>query len=126
MVHQPKINREVRKYDQGILKRQEIIGKVADMAIIAFGMESAWQKAVLRDGADNATIKLNMTKLFIYTAIGTMISLGQRIMAEMETGDELETAFMELGQLCQYTPVNTIALRQEIARQVSSAGKYIV
>ncbi len=116
-------------YDKNILKHQEIIGKIADMCMQTFGMESAWlraQKAVVNDGEEAARIKLNMAKVFINIAIGNIINLAREVLAAVAEGDELVKCLADLQKLSQYTPCNTIAIRQDIAAAVTAAVKYVV
>ncbi len=117
------------KYEKNILKYQEIVGKIADMAILTFGMESAWlraQKAVTVNGKESARIKLNMATVFINTAINTVYNIAQEVVASLEEGEKLVKRLYELQELCKYTPSNTINIRQEIASDVTTAAKYIV
>lgn len=112
----------------GNIKHQEIVGKLADMLMAAFGMESAWlraQKAVANSGANDAKLKLNMAAIYINSAINNIYNWAKEILAAAE-GDELKPLLAELQQLLQYIPQNTIALRQEVAAAVSSAIKYVV
>lgn len=119
----------LEKHGHGLLKYQEIVGKLADMCMLVFGMESAWlraQKAVANEGEAKARVKLCMTEVFAYSAISAMVNLAREIMAGLAVGEELEKLLAEVHKLCQFIPVNTIGLRQEIAAAVSAAGKYVV
>jgi len=119
----------IDKYGQGLLRYQEIVGKIADTAMLIFGMESGWlraQKAVANSGEAGARIKLNMAKVFINSAVGTVFNLVKEVLAGLADGEELEGLLKDLQKLCQYTPSNTIAMRQEIAAAVSAASKYVV
>lgn len=117
------------KLGKNIAKHQEIVGKLADMFMAVFNMESAWlraEKSVARDGQDSARLKLSMAKVFIYNSIGSMVILAQEVLAAVVDKEELQPALMDMWRLCQYTPEDTITLRQEIAQAVTSAGKYVV
>ncbi|MBC7075143.1 MAG: acyl-CoA dehydrogenase family protein [Syntrophomonadaceae bacterium] len=117
------------KYGKDILKYQEIVGKIADMCMRVFGMESAWlraQKAAANYGEEAAKIKMNMAKVFINTAIGTMVNLAKEVMAAIAEGDELKKHLANIQKLSSYIPADTIAIRQEIASAVTSQVKYVV
>ncbi|GAB6171171.1 acyl-CoA dehydrogenase family protein [Paradesulfitobacterium aromaticivorans] len=116
-------------YGEGLLKQQEILGRLADIAMGAFAMESAWlraQKALARDGEGRAKLKITMAKTYIYSNINRLKATAQEILAALAEGQELAELLAKLDKLTQYTPVNTVALRQEIAAAVSEAGKYVV
>jgi alkylation response protein AidB-like acyl-CoA dehydrogenase len=119
----------IQKYDNKVLGYQEIVGKLADMSIAAFGMESAYlraQKAVAKDGADAAKLKTAMATIYINASINNVVNWGKEVLASVADGDELVKLLADMQSLAQYTPKNTIALRQEVAAAVSSAIKYVV
>lgn len=123
------LGRGLDKYGDRLLKQQEILGRLADIAMGAFTMESAWlraEKAALKDGETGARLKINMAKTYIYANIGRLKSAAQEVLAALAEGQELMGSLVKLDKLTQYTPVNTVALRQEIAAAVSEAGKYVV
>lgn len=119
----------LNKHDKNILKYQAIVGKIADMCMQVFGMESAWlraQKAVANYGEEAAKMKMNMSKVFINIAIGTVVNLAREVLAAVAEGEELVQALADLQKLSNYTPANTIAIRQEIADTITSNLKYVV
>jgi alkylation response protein AidB-like acyl-CoA dehydrogenase len=119
----------INKYGEGLPKHQEIIGRLADLAIQAFAMESAWlraQKAVANQGEGGARLKLSMAKAYINSTIGLMEKVATETMAALAEGEELANLLQNLQSLARYTPRNSIGLRQEIAAAISEAGKYVV
>ena len=119
----------INKYGEGLPKHQEIIGRLADLAIQAFAMESAWlraQKAVANQGEDMARLKLSMAKAYINTTIGLMEKVAMETLAALAEGEELAKLLENIQSLARYTPRNSIGLRQEIAAAISEAGKYVV
>jgi alkylation response protein AidB-like acyl-CoA dehydrogenase len=118
----------LKKYGKGLMRNQEIVGRLADLAIEAFAMESAWlraQKAAIKLGENDAKHKLNMATMYIYTNISSLVSMATEILAELAADAELENALAELQILSKFTPRDTIGLRREIAATVSNAGKYV-
>lgn len=119
----------MNKFGKALGKNQEIVGKLADLSIQAFAMESAWlraQKAVAKVGEDDAKQKLRMATVYINANIGAMVNMSVEVLAAIAEGNELAGALEQLRALTNYTPRNTIGLRQEIAAAVSGAGKYVV
>lgn len=123
------LNAGLEKYGEGLQKHQEILGKLADIAIQAFAMESAWlraQKAVAREGEANAKLKLAMARTYINSTIGKLEEPAKEVLAALAEGEGLAKRLGDLQSLSQYTPRNTITMRQEIAAAISEAGKYVV
>lgn len=119
----------IQKYGEGLHKHQEILGRLADLAIQAFVMESAWlraYKAMANEGEADAKLKLNMAGAYINSTFGVMVHVAEETMAALAEGKELTSLLESLQMLSRYTPKNTVALRQEIAAAISEAGKYAV
>jgi hypothetical protein len=66
-----------------------------------------------------------MANIFIYSNINDVFNRAKEIMAAIADGERLAELYSDLGTLLQYTPKNTIALRQEVAGAISSANKYV-
>jgi alkylation response protein AidB-like acyl-CoA dehydrogenase len=118
----------IAKYDSKILGYQEVVGKIADMSMATFGMETGWlraQKALVRQGEDAARLKLAMATIFASTAIGNIFNWAREVLAAAAEGEELAGLYKDLNKLLQYIPPNTVALRQEVAAAVTSAIKYV-
>jgi alkylation response protein AidB-like acyl-CoA dehydrogenase len=115
------------KYGEDLLKEQEILGRLADMAIYAYGMESSWlraRKAASVNGQNGASHKANMATAFIHTAMEKLTQAAAEILAALATGGELRETKTELARLLQYAPIDIISLRREIAQEISEAGRY--
>ncbi|HBV89332.1 MAG TPA: acyl-CoA dehydrogenase [Desulfosporosinus sp.] len=123
------LSASIDKYGNSIQKQQEIIGRLADLAMQSFAMESAWlraQKAVVNQGESNAKLKLHMATAYIYSTIGLLVYTAKELLAALAEGEELAKLLEYLERLSNYTSRNTIALRQGIAAAISEDGKYIV
>lgn len=117
------------KYGDALLKQQEILGRLADLAMGAFAMESVWlraQKALAKDGEAGSKLKNSLTEAFIYSNIGKLELIAKETLAALADGEALQALDIDLKKLVVYTPRNVIALRQEIATAVSAEGKYSV
>lgn len=122
------INAGIQKYGDSLQKEQEVLGRLADLAIQAFAMESAWlraQKAVEKQGQANARFKVNIAKAFIYSTIGKLELIARETLAALAEGEDLAKLLLDLEALTQYNNENTIVLKQEIAAAVSAEGKYV-
>lgn len=117
------------KYGDSLLKQQEILGRLADLAMGTFAIESVWlraQKAVAKYGEAEAKLKNNLTKAFIYSHIGKLELIAKECIAALAEVETLQALALDLQKLVVYTPRNVIRLRQEIAAAVIEAAKYVV
>lgn len=116
------------RHGDDLLRQQEILGRLADMAIYVYGMESGWlraQKAASAGGQNGAKHKTSMATAFIYTALEKVSLAARETLATLMSGRELEARNADLSRLLQYAPIDIIALRREIAETISAAGKYV-
>jgi alkylation response protein AidB-like acyl-CoA dehydrogenase len=119
----------MQRYGKDLQKQQEIIGRLADLATQAFAMESAWlraQKAVTNEGEAKASLKLSMASAYISSTIGRLEYTAKETLTALAENQELALLLENLRRLTNYTPLNTIALREKIAAAVSENGKYTV
>ncbi|TGE38484.1 acyl-CoA dehydrogenase [Desulfosporosinus fructosivorans] len=117
------------KYGKDLPKHQEISGRLADLAIRAFAIESAWlraQKAVANEGGVKTKLKLSMAMAYISATVGLLEYSAKETLTALAEGEELASLLENLQRVTQYKIRNTVALRQEIAAAVSEEGKYVV
>ena len=115
------------RYGDEVLKQQEILGRLADLAIASYVAESAWlraQKATAANG-QNAKHKTNLATAFIYNAIEKVAHTAREVIATLSSGSELAKMQADLNSLISYTPIDIITLRSKIAGAISAAGKYV-
>lgn len=117
------------KYGDSLLKQQELLGRLADLAMGAFAVESVWlraQKALAKQGDTRSKLINCLTEAFIYSQLGKLELIAKESIAALADGETLQALDIDFKKLVVYTPRNVIALRQEIAAAVSEAGKYVV
>jgi len=115
------------RYGDEILKQQEILGRLADLAIAAYVAESSWlraQKAAAANG-QNAKHKTNLATAFIYNAVEKAALAAREVISTLASGSELVKMQADLESLLRYTPIDIITLRRKIAGAISAAGKYV-
>lgn len=115
------------KYGAELMKQQEILGRLADIAIYAYVMESSWlraQKAAAANG-QNIQLKKNMATAFIYNSVEKLSLAAREITSNIASGSALVQMRTNLEKLTQYTPIDIIAIRSKIAGSISAAGKYV-
>lgn len=115
------------KYGGDLGKQQEILGRLADIAISAYVMESCWlraKKAVEANGS-NLQLKKNLASAFIYTSVDKISLAANEIAANIASGSALVQIQENLDKLTQFTPIDIITIRSKIAGSISAAGKYV-
>jgi len=117
----------VQRYMMALADQQEILGLLSDMAIEVFAMESvllralkSWQRAE----DERARIQKAMTQVYINDAFNRLEGYGKQALAAIAEGDTLRTQLSALKKLTRFNPINTIALRREIADSVIRIGRY--
>ncbi len=116
-----------QKYMQAIQDQQEVMGAIADMTIEIYAMETAVLRALKiaeKKGESAAALPLAMTRVYLAQAFDKIEIAARKVIADVADGDMLRTQLAILRRLAKHDPVNTIALRQEIAQKTIEAGKY--
>jgi alkylation response protein AidB-like acyl-CoA dehydrogenase len=117
----------VQKYMMKLEGEQEILGSISDIVIEVFAMESALlraMKTIEKFGDEKSQIQKAMVKVYVNDAFDRVESFAKQALAAIAEGDTLRTQLSALKKLTRFTPVNTIALRREIADSVIKVGRY--
>jgi alkylation response protein AidB-like acyl-CoA dehydrogenase len=116
-----------QKYMEKLGGQQEIVALIADIIIEVFSMESALLrtlKKVQKEGEDSSQIQLAATCVYVNDSFAKVDLLARQIFAAISEGEELRTQLMALKKLARHTPINTIALRREIAESIIPVARY--
>ena len=117
----------VQKHMEKLGNEQEIVGMIADMIIEIFAMESTYLrtlKMVEKEGDEKSKIQVIVARVCINDSFPKVELIAKQIFAAVSEGDELRTQLMGLKKLARYTPINTIALRREVADSVIPVARY--
>ncbi|WP_274364156.1 acyl-CoA dehydrogenase family protein [Paenibacillus thermotolerans] len=115
----------VQKYGMNLEKEQEALSNLADIMIQMYAAESALlrtKKRLAKKGSENA---VQMTQVFVQEAFERAESLAKESLAAMADGDTLRTQLSILKKLTRYQPINTVALKRDIAARVIQSKKYV-
>lgn len=118
-----------KKYGDGLRDQQEVVQRLADIAIHAFGMESALLrtlKAIENEGEAKSKLKLNMTRAYIHSTIDVLKYTAKETLTALAEGEELAKLLADLEKITQYSLQDTVALKREVAAVISENGKYTV
>ena len=117
----------VQKYMMKLAEEQEIMGLMSDMAIQVFAMESGLLRALKsmeRSGDEKSELQKTMVKVHVNDAFDRVKSFATQALAAISEGGALKTQLSALGKMTQFTPVNTVVLRREVANAVIKVGRY--
>ncbi len=119
----------VQKYMMklGEPENEDIVGLISNIVIEVFAMESALlraMKAMEKGGDEKAQIQKAMVKVYVNDSFNRVEGFARQAFAAIAEGDTLRTQLSALKKLTRFTPVNTVALRREIAEHTIKMGKY--
>jgi alkylation response protein AidB-like acyl-CoA dehydrogenase len=117
----------VQKYREKLAEEQELIGALANMVMEIYAMESALlraQKSAAGRGEASAKTMIDAARVFIADAVERVEHEAKRALAAVHDGDMLITQMAVLRRFAKRGPVDTIALRRNIAAAVQSQDKY--
>ena len=117
----------VQKYMMTLAKEQELLMRIADMAIDTYMAESILlrvQKLVATNGEEACALQIDMTSTYINDMVDRLNVNGRNAINAMCEGDEQRMLLMGLKRFSKMAPVNTIAARRRIAKAMIDANKY--
>ena len=114
-----------KKYGKGLSGEQEVVGRLADMAIEVYALESAILRAekMQQRGGGNAATALDIVSVFAADAADRLGIAAKNALATLEGPDAAAAVDRALSEL-RHGPVDTIAARRRIADAVIDAGRY--
>ena len=110
----------MQTYGARLAEEQEALLGIADVIIDVFAADST----VLRAAAAGSPLHQAAAVLFVSGAAGRVELVARDTLAGMTEGDELRTLLAALRRLLKFTPVNTVALRRQLADAVSERRVY--
>ena len=114
-----------KKYGKGLSSEQEVVGRLADMAIEVYALESAILRAekMQKRGGGHAATALDIVAVFAADAADRLGIAAKNALATIEGPDAAAAVDRALHEL-RHGPVDTIAARRRIADAVIEAGRY--
>ena len=119
----------VQKYMTELDSQQGVLGRIADIIIEAYSMESAYlrtMKYAKTHDEEAAQHLVDMTRLYVYDTIGRVDLWAREALAACAEGDELRTMLAGMRRLTKYTPIDAMALRERIADYFIAKEKFEV
>ncbi len=108
-------------------EEQEIMMNLADIMIEIYATESAMlrtEKLVGMRGQEACQQQVAMVQVYLSEAVDKIQVAGKEAIAAFTSGDEQKVMLMGLKRFTKMDPVNTKALRRQIAADLIAKGKY--
>ena len=116
-----------QKYMDKLANEQEVVALIADIIIEIFAMESALLRSLKKtqkEGEEKSKIHIAATRVYINDSFQRVDIMAKQVFAAVSEGEELRTQLMGLKKFARFTPINTIALRREIADSIIPIARY--
>ncbi|MDP3016737.1 MAG: acyl-CoA dehydrogenase family protein [Deltaproteobacteria bacterium] len=117
----------VQKYMAKLADEQEILGLISDIIIEVFAMESALLRALKsmeKFGEEKAQLQKAIVRVYVNDGFDRVEGFAKQALSAIAEGDTLRTQLSALKKLTRFTPVNTVALRREVADYTIKIGRY--
>ena len=117
-----------QKYGMAIEEQQEILGLLADIAQEIYAMESGLLRALKSIdsvGENESKTKIDMVRLYVNDAMMRISNNAHLLMSAMEGGETLDSQLVMLRKTLQFTTINTVQARRDIADRIIEAEKFV-
>jgi alkylation response protein AidB-like acyl-CoA dehydrogenase len=118
-----------QKFQEALTDEQEILVRLADMAMELFAVESALlrtKKIVNDKGEEAAKLPLAMTKVLVDDMVPKLETWAKEVLSATLKGDALTKTLGGMSILTKSQPINTYTLRREIADAVYESKGYFL
>ena len=104
-----------------------MLSYTADILIDTYGAESVVLRArrSVSNGVATAELQAEVARAFVNDAALRIDAAAKSALAAMTEGDTLRTHLAALRRLLKVMPVNTVAIRRQLADQAVERGGYI-
>jgi alkylation response protein AidB-like acyl-CoA dehydrogenase len=117
----------VQKFREKLADEQELIAALANIVMEIYAMESCLlraQKAAATKGESATQTMIDAARVFIAEAAERVEHEAKRAITAVHDGDMLTTQMAVLKRFGKRSPVDTIALRRQVATAVQSQDRY--
>jgi hypothetical protein len=116
-----------QKFQQNLVKEQEVLAKIADIIIEIFAMESGLLRAlkvISTKGEEKAKVQIAVMKAYVDENIPKIETWAKQVAAYAEEGDMLKTQLAGIKKLARYQPIDSISLKRMIAERIIELEAY--
>jgi alkylation response protein AidB-like acyl-CoA dehydrogenase len=113
----------MQTYGEKLADQQEVLSYTADIISETYASESVVLRA---QAANDADLHVAAARVFVNDSAQRLEAAARSALAGMAEGDTLRTLLAALRRVLKVTPVNTIALRRQLADAAIQKGGYIL
>lgn len=110
-----------------LAKEQEVLMAIADMAIWTYTAESVvlrTEKLISMKGKEACANQIAMAQVYVYDVADKINKAAKDALTAFAEGDELRVQLMGVKRFTKTNPLNTKALRQQVAQKLIEENKY--
>jgi hypothetical protein len=117
----------MQTYGEKLADEQEVLLAAADIIIDVYASDSSLQRASQASNLHGAASNLHeaAARVYINDAAVRVEAAAKTALAAMAEGDTLRTLLAALRRLLKVTPINTVALRRELADAAVERKSYL-
>jgi len=118
-----------QKFGADIKNEQEVLCRLADMAMDIFAAESGllrYKKMIANGESEETKLALKMTQCYINEMIPRLEAWGKEVIAATLEGEAAGKAYSGIRLCCNFEPMNTYGPKREIADAVYAGKKYFL
>ena len=117
----------LKTYGAKLADEQEVLTFTADILMDVYAAESATLRAAAASTAKHPqAARMTMAaQVFVNDAVLRVGAAGRQALAAMSEGQALASSVATLNQLLDIAPINTVALRRQLAADVVARGGYL-
>ena len=121
------ISLAMQTYKKNLTDQQEVLSFIADVLIDTFACESMMLRALqaAKTNMRNAELQTETVKVFINDSVSRIYFSSRSALAAMTEANTLPTYLSMLRHLLTVNPVNTVAIRRQLANATVERGAYI-
>ncbi len=114
------------KYGDQLEKQQEVIMNLSDIAMEVFAMESSLLRSKKLTSSGKGENALDISAVYLRDAIYRIEGFSRTVLSACSEGDILREYLATVHTYADHLPVNSIALRRQIAARLLSSERYTV
>ncbi len=118
-----------QKFGQDLTNEQEVLCRLADMAMDIYAAESGLlraKKMAVQGENDEVKMAMKMTSCFIHEMVPKLELWAKEVIAATLEGEAASKAYSGIRLLTQFEPINTYVPKREIADAVYEGKKYFL
>jgi alkylation response protein AidB-like acyl-CoA dehydrogenase len=113
------------RFGDQLEKQQEVVMNISDIITEVFAMESAWLRSEKLESSGKIASR-DMSSVYLRDAMSRIEGYARTILSASFEGPTLRKHLSTLRNYSDYEPMNSIALRRQIAARLISSERYTV